>query len=207
MNPFHDFKPEIKLFLIVAVVSAVLAVGGILLLKEVQPTSPTGGPAPVVQTAPPAPQPSSPQPRDQAELDFAGWQTYRSDEFGFEVEYPSNARIFESSEAWPFVSIEIDAGSIIVAPQQRYPRGYTNPEIHFQSEDVFFAGRMARKTSVLFEDEVASFFLHSFQRASDFSWGENAEILVNINHKDTRISNSQKLDALDQILSTFRFVE
>ena len=34
MNLFHDFKSEIKLFLIVVAVSVVLAVGGILLLRE-----------------------------------------------------------------------------------------------------------------------------------------------------------------------------
>ncbi|HEX9722060.1 MAG TPA: hypothetical protein VGA53_02245, partial [Candidatus Paceibacterota bacterium] len=37
MNLFHDLKPEIKLLLIVSAVSAVLAVGGILLLQSVQP--------------------------------------------------------------------------------------------------------------------------------------------------------------------------
>ena len=38
MNPFHDLKPEIKLFLIVAVASVFIAVAGILLLRESSPT-------------------------------------------------------------------------------------------------------------------------------------------------------------------------
>src|SRR3989344_1329970 len=38
MNPFHDLKPEIKLFLIVAVASVFVAVAGILLLRESSPT-------------------------------------------------------------------------------------------------------------------------------------------------------------------------
>src|SRR3989344_3594996 len=153
----QNFKPEIKLFVIVAIVAVVIAVGSIFLLRAGVSNQVTHTPSPQPQAI--NNQQSAIDTSDPALSEVEGWQTYRNDEFGFEIEYPGNARISESSEAWPFVSIEIDAGSIIVAPQERYPRGYTNPEIHFQSEDVFFAGRMARKTSVLFEDEVASFFL------------------------------------------------
>lgn len=75
---FQDFKAEIKTFLIVVAVAVVFTVGGILLLKTMQP-------APVVQTPPPAP-----SPQTQAEvLDTSDWQTYRSDEFGFKLKYPS----------------------------------------------------------------------------------------------------------------------
>jgi len=68
-----------KLPLVIALVAVILAVGGILLLKTIQ--------APVVQTPSSVP---SPQPQT---LDTSGWQTYRNDEFGFEVRYPSDWKV------------------------------------------------------------------------------------------------------------------
>ena len=45
MNPLHDFKSEIKLFLIVAVASVLIATAGILLLQTMQVApAPTPGP-------------------------------------------------------------------------------------------------------------------------------------------------------------------
>jgi len=63
-----DFKPEIKIFLVVALVAVILAVGSILLLRAMQQPAPT------------------PQPQTEV-LDTSNWQTYRSEEFGFEFKY------------------------------------------------------------------------------------------------------------------------
>jgi hypothetical protein len=65
---FHDFKPEIKTFLIVAIVAVGVSVGSILLLRATMPA--------------PSPQPQT--------FDTAGWQTYRNEEFGFEFQYPQH---------------------------------------------------------------------------------------------------------------------
>jgi len=86
INPLHNFKPEIKLFFIVAAVSVVLAVAGILLLQGVMRNR--------VSHTPPVPSPQ-PQTQDTIPLDTSDWQTYRNDEFGFEVKYPDNWSIEE----------------------------------------------------------------------------------------------------------------
>ncbi|MBI2098689.1 MAG: hypothetical protein HYT49_03540 [Candidatus Wildermuthbacteria bacterium] len=62
---FHDFKTEIKLFLVVALVAVTISIGGIFLLKAMQVA--------LVAT----PQPQNPQGTDR--------QIYRNEEYGFEL--------------------------------------------------------------------------------------------------------------------------
>lgn len=84
MDSSQTFKPEIKLFVLVAFIAVVISVGVILLLRTTEPAS---SPTPTAQqTPPPAPEP---QPQPEV-LDTSGWKTYRNDEFGFEVRYPES---------------------------------------------------------------------------------------------------------------------
>ena len=84
-----DFQTEIKVLLIVVAIAIVIVVGGVLLLKTIVPVpSPTS----VAQQTPP------PALRPQSEVfDTSTWQTYRNEEFGFEVEYPNNFIQWEES--------------------------------------------------------------------------------------------------------------
>lgn len=84
---FKDF-PEIKLLLIVALVAVVISFGGILLLRN-----------DVRNQVSPAPG-SMPSPQTPVADDISNWQTYRNDEFGFEVRYPGDE--WEFSEVYSF---------------------------------------------------------------------------------------------------------
>jgi hypothetical protein len=88
---FQNFKSEIKLFLIVAAISMVLATGVIFLLNNSQ------GVVSNQVTHTPASTPSlQPQAVDTSDITLSeveGWQTYRNGEFGFELQYPRDWRI------------------------------------------------------------------------------------------------------------------
>ena len=71
----QDFKPEIKLFFLVALIAVVISVAGILLLKGIG----------IPDTGPPQ----------------TYWQTYRNDELEFEVKYPEEWQVSMSKSAGP----------------------------------------------------------------------------------------------------------
>ena len=73
---FKNFQVEIKTFVIVAVIAVIVSVAGILLLRDDARDQVLPTPSPV--------------PTGQSPIDTSTWQTYRSDEFGFDIKYPGN---------------------------------------------------------------------------------------------------------------------
>jgi len=67
-----------KILAVITIVAIILTIGGVLLLRTLQPAP---SPTPIAQQTPP------PTPQQEV-LDTSNWQTYRNDEFGFEFKHP-----------------------------------------------------------------------------------------------------------------------
>ena len=173
---FQGFKLEIKTLLVVAVVAIVVSVGGILLLRTIEPT-----PSPMLAPAS--------QPQTEV-LDTSNWQTYRSDEFGFEVKYPNL-----STKGFVVTVNDLVQEYEVHPAETRHPQ---SQEVHISTL------REIANTKVLlnsFQDEQKNHF--------DVYIGfPDKEEGVNIVFEYPRdgIFEADAITLINQILSTFRFV-
>jgi len=254
---FHNFKLEIKLFFIVAVVSVLIATAGILLLKTMQPASPAGGSAPAEQEVfasqeeceadagyecmfqmcdyiPPSKtfeevcgenfrkgwvatmnvlKQESVTNNEQSAIDISTWQTYRNDEFGFEVRYPRNLFVAEHTNI-----DDDDRHSIVLwfsidrkIELEEIPPGAIAPPGNFVDTVAIDIDEATDKTG--FEDyslnhmEYATLgpyrAIRIFPDTSPYFW---PGYIMLRNGKEYVLSSTGS-DLGEQILSTFRFVD
>ena len=187
-EPMQAFKPEIKLFLLVALIAVVVSVGGILLLKAIQ--------APVVQTPPLAP---SPQPQT---LDTSNWQTYHNDEYGFEIKYPLDFKSGDLSRgdksAWA-VEFYIVKDVSVSGPADPY----IGPAINILSRSADFCEYCEGFDTE--EVMVNGYYAVQSSRVNGVSlwvYSKDRQSVVRINYG---FNSKEEKALMNQILSTFRF--
>lgn len=205
----QNFKPEIKLFLIVAIASVIIAVGGIFLLRPISPPVPERVLV-IEQTQEQA------VSNEQSTIDTSNWQTYRNEEFGFEFQYPKG--FAESKECKARMSggqknvvnvgnrIDITVGDSKGMNLQDFVAADFSREFLFdthQSEQsvggekaimisyrVEGTGRLGTVTFVKRGDKIYRF-----------------DYLAGVDCPAAYAGDTSELDVLSQILATFRFVE
>jgi len=205
---FKDFKPEIKLFLLVALIAVVISVAGILLLRELSP-APIAPPPPVVQqTPPPAPQ--------QEVLNISTWQTYRNEEFGFEFQYPKE--FAESQECKARMS-EVQTNVVNIGNRINITIGDSKGmsledfvSADFSREFLFDINQSEQ--SVGGEKAITiSYRVEGTGRLGTVTFIKRGAKIYQFDYlaggdcAAAHIADISELDVLSQILSTFRFVK
>ncbi|HZX49526.1 MAG TPA: hypothetical protein VFE94_00025 [Candidatus Paceibacterota bacterium] len=140
-------------------------------------------------------------------INTSAWQTYRNDEFGFEFQYsPEEWQLMEGDVqedygniVWLFPRDSIGESAepeIVIAiahrplEQEKEKREATSSDLEYNYSKTTIGGRTA----------YSSALLQGFH-------GLVREVLIDAGNDQTFIVSSNAIDELDQILSTFRFVE
>ncbi|OHA64969.1 MAG: hypothetical protein A2940_02495 [Candidatus Wildermuthbacteria bacterium RIFCSPLOWO2_01_FULL_48_29] len=217
MHFFQEFRTETKLLLLVAIAVVILVLGGVLLLKVgLGPSSPT--------PPPPAPAPS-PQAQTE-EVDTSAWQTYRNDEFGFEVKYPKNFVNKEypsgirSSEVFGIQFVDQKWGeghypslTISVIETELSPREwlekYSDPVSESSPGDIpepAVGYRNAQDTIVNGRTALSVEFIATSDMSNSTLIQGESNRLYHIDAISSGLGDFPQ-EAYSQILSTFRFVD
>jgi len=215
---FEDFKTEIKLFIIVLIAAVAISVGGILFLKtlssqhQLQPTDQQ-----VNVQAQPTQELEEIDTSTSTPLSTSDWQTYRNEEFGFEVKYPTElmglSKTTPEGVSFWFAS---DKG-VKFANYEFFARQEDSCGISTASSGhVYLAGVQFMKGVHMFSNVVENPDKDGIVGIQYVS--EHEGICYQLNYweriqKGVRYSPydidemDQFITQFDQILSTFRFIE
>ncbi|MEK7510506.1 MAG: hypothetical protein AAB567_03070 [Patescibacteria group bacterium] len=211
-EPKSATKTNWKLIGITVVLALVL--GGVLISWQMQPA------APMQQTPPPPVSTPSPQPQainnQQSTIDMSDWQTYRNDEFGFEFQYPKE--FAESQDCKARMSKVqknvVDIGNrtdvSVVGSKGLNLEDFVAAD--FILESLF---DIHRSEQIVGEEKAItiSYRVEGTGRFGTVTYVKHADkiyrfdYLAGVDCSVAYATDMSELDVLNQILSTFRFVE
>ena len=189
-----DINPPIKTnwkFLAIAVVFSLVVGGGILWYvslpqPEIQPTNFS----------------IPPKPKNEV-LDTSTWQTYRNDEFGFELKYPNTHSIAEGDGHSPLAHPELRRRVSILSESSS---GYIDIDI----ADSRNFPRISDYITEVYEDGIVAVGDISIAGIKTSVYKlKNSDFFYILLMNKTYIfdAKSPSKELLSQILATFRFVE
>ena len=197
MNFLKRFRTEI--FLVVGIIAIITVLSAIFLLRNTT-HEPVAQPPPSALTPSPHPQP----------LDMAEWQTYRNDEFGFEVKIHPNFLAPGLSDEFKVEIIRVgempeDSKKFFEMLESSIPGEELigiNPEI----------GTIVKRENVKLDSCIATQYLIKNGVVEVYgtycTYGEN-QLRFSLTFKEevSSLEKEKAIEFYDQTLATFRFVE
>ncbi len=152
------------------------------------------------------PSEASPVVTERSTTGVEGWQTYRNEEYGFEVKYPGDWKPEHSTSFGKdgfFISQSSSGASIAILPNGEFDHGlpFDDPVVTYEQ----LSGKPVTVHTWQLEDD--SYKILYFLTAEVPNWTKCNEDLKNCARFDLGAENEIALNEIKQILSTFRFIE
>lgn len=132
--------------------------------------------------------------------DMANWKTYRNEEYGFEVQYPSDWTLNQQFSNTDGFFITKDKAAMAILPKGEFDHGLI---LNGKTIQQKLSGKDVVKTIVSGGIPIQYQFIDD---TIPNTWNKCSVDLKNCNRIELTASNANDVDIFDQILSTFKFI-